>query len=174
MLGGLIFQVRNATTAEVLVSVPGTPSSVGAADFSATIPLNGANINEGPALLLVATISYQTSKTLDSDPVPIKIDHTPPVLDTSGYDGTVSPWVGPGNPNAIVAVHVTDSGAGVDPAGVKLTLLPPGDGSSYTGAPGTGGTYTFTVPLAAMGVADTTVNPAVPFKVDANSPPSRV
>src|SRR5712691_3382218 len=162
-VSGLTFEVQS-TGGAVLATAPGVPAGAGSSDFTATIPLNGAGIAEGPAVF-VTRITYQTTQTFSASPVTFQIDKTPPTISMGAYDGRTAPFVGPGNATATVTAVVADTASGVDPAQVKLTLLG-GDGSTFVGSPGTGGVYTFSVPRTSLNTTDGFVGP-ISFKIDA-------
>src|SRR6266852_4965575 len=162
-VSGLTFEVQT-TGGAILATAAGIPASQGSSDFTATIPLNGAAIAEGPAVF-VTRITYQTTQTFSAAPVTFQIDKTPPTISMGTYDGRTAPFVGPGNATGTVTAVITDTASGVDPAEVKLTLIG-GDGGTFVGTPGTGGVYTFAVPRASLNTTDGFVGP-ISFKIDA-------
>ncbi|HYR20793.1 MAG TPA: hypothetical protein VEQ15_14955, partial [Myxococcales bacterium] len=162
-VSSLTFEVQS-TGGAILATAPGVPAAAGSSDFTATIPLNGAAIAEGPTVF-VTRITYQTTQTFSAAPVTFQIDKTPPTISMGTYDGRTAPFVGPGNATGTVTAVITDSAAGVDPVEVKLTLIG-GDGSTFVGTPGTGGVYTFAVPRASLNTTDGFVSP-ISFKIDA-------
>ncbi len=162
-VSGLTFEVQS-TGGAVLASASGIPASQGSSDFTATIPLNGAGIAEGPAVF-VTRITYQTTQTFSAAPVAFQIDKTPPTISMGTYDGRTAPFVGPGNATGTVTAVITDTASGVDTAEVKLTLIG-GDGGTFVGTPGTGGVYTFAVPRTSLNTTDGFVGP-ISFKIDA-------
>lgn len=160
-VNGVDFQVRTSGTTTVLAHAAGAATTQGGANYAATVLLNTGSIPEGGADL-VAVMSYP-SGSLDSAPLHITIDLTPPTI--SG--GTSTPtFLGPAAPNATVTVNIADSSAGVDPASVKLTLTDVTH-APYAGAVSSGNTYSFTVPMADLGVASGNQG-TVHFKIDAS------
>src|SRR6266571_402541 len=162
-VSGLTFEVQT-TGGAILATAAGIPAGQGSSDFTATIPLNGAAIADGPAVF-VTRITYQTTQTFSAAPVTFQIDKTPPTISMGTYDGRTAPFVGPGNATGTVTAVITDTASGVDPAEVKLTLVG-GDGSTFVGSPATGGVYTFAVPRASLNTTDGFVGP-ISFKLDA-------
>ncbi|MGZ6142963.1 MAG: hypothetical protein ACXWLM_06475, partial [Myxococcales bacterium] len=159
-VNGVDFQVRQTGTTTVLAHAAGAATTQGGANYAATVLLNTGSIPEGAADL-VAVMSYPTG-SLDSTPLHITIDLTPPAI--SG--GATSPaFLGPAATNATVTVSIADSSAGVDPASVKLTLTDVTH-APYAGTVSSGNTYSFTVPMADLGVA-TGNQGTVHFKIDA-------
>ena len=90
-VSSLTFEVQS-TGGAVLATAPGVPAGANSADFTATIPLNGAGIAEGAAVF-VARITYQTTKTFSSTPVTFQIDKTPPTISMARTSLTDS-WLG--------------------------------------------------------------------------------
>jgi hypothetical protein len=151
------FELRT-TQGAVLNSATATTPTTGAS-FTATITLNNPALTDGPAIL-VAIESFPAG-TKESLPIAVRIDLTPPVIDSVG---TVSPaWLGPGALTATVTVGATDSGSGVK----ALTLTLSGvSHAPYTATPGSSNTYVFSVPAADLNVADNTRG-SVNFRIDA-------
>jgi len=146
-VNGVDFQVRQTGTTTMLAHAAGAATSQSGANYAATVLLNGGSIPDGAADL-VAVMTYPNG-TLDSTVLPIRIDLTAPSISTSG---SVTPaWLGPAATNATVTVSVSDSGAGVDPASVKLTLTEVTH-APYSGTPGNGNSFNFTVPMADLGI----------------------
>lgn len=111
---------------------PGDPSS-----FSAAIPLAG--VADGAASL-TATVTAAAG-TATSAAVSVTVDQTAPVI-TLQTDGRTSLLAA--GQTATVTAQITDATSGVQDSTVALLIA---GHAPVAGAPGTGGTYSFAVPV---------------------------
>jgi hypothetical protein len=114
------FELRSTAGAVVNSAIA---ISASGSTFAASIPVSGAPIADGPAVI-VAVLNY-AGGSRESAPVSINLDNTPPVInvasDTNWYARTLTG----GAPNIIVVtVPITDAGSGVASAFLQVGTGP--------------------------------------------------
>jgi hypothetical protein len=156
---GVHFELRASDGSPALASAAANAPTGDPANFAAQLSLSG--VPEGPAKLFALIDS--APGTLASSAVDVTVDLSPPTVAMIS-DGRAA-FLGPANGAANVVVTAADPGAGVDPSAVQLTLLG-GSNKSYPGVPEAGNQFSFSVPIADLGVAIGATG-SVPFKVTA-------
>jgi hypothetical protein len=153
------FELRASDGSTVLASAAANAPTGDPANFAAQLSLSG--VPEGPAKLFALIDS--AAGPLASSAVAVTVDLAPPVI-AMVSDGRTA-FLGPANGVASLVASAIDPGAGLDPSSVQLTLVG-GSNKSYPGVPGTGNQFSFSVPIADLGIVAGATG-SVPFRVTA-------